>query len=60
MYDSKELAEKRLEKIEKFNKENSKEFPFLLKRKYEIRDVSKLKSAKVGTHQFKFAIYIKE
>lgn len=59
MYDSKELAEKQLEKLKQFDRFRGKEFPYLLKKEYEIRNVSNLKSARVGTHQFKYGIYIK-
>lgn len=60
MFDTKAEAERQVKKYKQFNKKNSHEFPYLLTHKYEIRKVEHLKIAKVGTHRFKYGIYMKK
>ena len=60
MFESKKEAEERLKKIKRFNENNFSEFPYLSKIEYEIRNISKLKSGRVGKRQFKFGIYFKQ
>ena len=53
MFESKKEAEIQLKELKTFNKD----FSYLSKIEYEIRDISKLKSGIVGKYQFNFGIY---